>query len=85
MNQSPNPEIIPLNKITPDTHAKIVGLKATGLLLQRLLAMGFTRECEIKMVKRAPLGDPIQFRVRGSAVSLRSSEAALVLVTVPYN
>ncbi|OJW06833.1 MAG: hypothetical protein BGO39_23745 [Chloroflexi bacterium 54-19] len=77
--------MIPLNKITPGTHAKIVGLKATGLLLQRLLAMGFTRECEIKMVKRAPLGDPIQFRVRGSAVSLRSSEAALVLVTVPYN
>ena len=85
MNQLYNQQVIPLNKITPGSQAKIVGLKATGLLLQRLLAMGFTRECEIKMVKRAPLGDPIQFRVRGSAVSLRSSEAALVLVTVPYN
>lgn len=85
MKQAEDQKVVPLNKITPGSQAKIVGLKATGMLLQRLLALGFTRDCEIKMVKRAPLGDPIQFRVRGSAVSLRSAEAELVLVAVPYN
>lgn len=80
MNDAQN--IITLNKLKTGSQARIVGLSATGLLLQRLLAMGFTRQCEVKMVKRAPLGDPIQFKVRGSAVSLRSSEAALIFVAV---
>lgn len=72
--------IVSLNKLPTGSLAKIVAIKATGLLLQRLLSLGFTRDCEIKLVKRAPFGDPIQFKVRGSAVSLRNVEAALIFV-----
>lgn len=74
------PQIVPLNKLNSGTTGRIVAVKAAGKLLQRLLSMGFTRGYEIKVVKRAPLGDPIQFKVRGSTVSLRGSEAAQVLV-----
>ena len=70
-----------LSKLRPGSRGKIVAVRATGPLLQRLLAMGFTRGSEIELVKRAPLQDPIQFKLRGSNVTLRSAEAETVFVT----
>ena len=73
---------IPLKRLKSGHHGKIVAIQATRPLLQRLLSLGFTRGCQVQVVKRAPLGDPIQFKLRGSAVSLRSLEAAQVLVEI---
>lgn len=46
----------------------------------RLLAMGLTKGSIIKVVKVAPLGDPIKVEVRGYNLSLRKSEADALLV-----
>lgn len=47
---------------------------------QRLLAMGLTPGTELVVSRLAPLGDPVEVRVRGTAVSLRKSEAAVLQV-----
>jgi ferrous iron transport protein A len=47
---------------------------------QRLLAMGLTPGVEFQVIRVAPLGDPIEIRVRGASVSLRRGEAACLRV-----
>ncbi|MEI9898202.1 MAG: FeoA domain-containing protein [Chthoniobacter sp.] len=42
--------------------------------------MGLTVGAEFQVVRFAPLGDPIDIKVRGYHLSLRKSEAAGVLV-----
>jgi Fe2+ transport system protein FeoA len=46
----------------------------------RLLEMGMLPGSEIELVRFAPLGDPIDLKVRGFHLSIRKSEAGLVEV-----
>jgi Fe2+ transport system protein FeoA len=50
--------------------------------LARLREMGALPGAAVSVVRRAPLGDPIEIRVRGSLLSLRATEAALIEVEV---
>jgi Fe2+ transport system protein FeoA len=45
--------------------------------------MGLTPGVEVRMIGRAPLGDPLEVEVRGYRLSLRHSEAARVAVATP--
>lgn len=47
---------------------------------ERLLAMGLTPGTEFLIRRQAPLGDPVELSVRGTQVSLRRGEAALLRV-----
>lgn len=47
---------------------------------ERLLAMGLTPGTEFTITRLAPLGDPIEIRVRGFAMTLRKREAELLRV-----
>lgn len=47
---------------------------------QRLMEMGLTKGATCTLVRFAPLGDPIEIKVRGYHLSLRKSEAEGVLV-----
>ena len=47
---------------------------------RRLLEMGFCNRVTVTVVRRAPLGDPVEFRLRGYNVSLRKEEAACIFV-----
>ncbi len=51
-----------------------------GRMMVRLLEMGFVPGVSVALVKRAPLGDPLELRLRGYHVSLRRAEAGAVLV-----
>lgn len=46
----------------------------------KLLALGLTRGARLKLVNRAPLGDPMEIAVRGYHLSLRKAEAGVVKV-----
>lgn len=48
---------------------------------QRLLEMGLLPGTRVEIVRLAPLGDPMDLRVRGFHLSVRKHEAASVLVT----
>ena len=45
---------------------------------RRLLMLGATLGVEFEVVRIAPLGDPIEIRVRGSFISVRRNEADLI-------
>ena len=53
------------------------GTDATAL---RLLEMGLVSGTTITLLKRAPTGDPLQFRVRGFHLSLRGTEAGRIVI-----
>lgn len=53
---------------------KIRGLQHSGIK-QRLMEMGVTRGCEIRVERHAPLGDPVEVTIRGYHLALRMSEA----------
>ena len=55
-------------------------IKVNGAVHRRLSDMGFIRGVCVEMIKPAPLGDPLQFKLRGYHLSLRKSEASEVVI-----
>jgi Fe2+ transport system protein FeoA len=55
-------------------------VRGSHALRRRLLDMGVVPGEEIEVIRIAPLGDPVEYMVRGYRLSLRRSEAAQVLV-----
>ncbi|PID77147.1 MAG: ferrous iron transport protein A [Deltaproteobacteria bacterium] len=60
------------------TDVKIKCHHASGAIRQRLLDLGFVPSSTIRVVRGAPLGDPIQCKVANYNVTLRKSEASLI-------
>ena len=57
------------------TVARVTGADDVS---RRLLEMGVTPGVEVRRLGAAPLGDPLEFEVRGYRLSLRKAEAAHV-------
>lgn len=72
----------PLDEVAVGKRAQVVEVRGDGAFRQRLLEMGFVRGAIVTVVKNAPLQDPVEYRILGSHVSLRHSEAAQVVVTL---
>lgn len=53
-----------------------------GKIKRRLFDMGITPGADVKMRKKAPLGDPIEITLRGYELTLRKSEAVCVVTEV---
>jgi ferrous iron transport protein A len=70
-----------LDQLALGTKAVVVRVGGAGELRRRLMDMGITRGVEIEVLKVAPLGDPIEYQVRGYHLSLRKSEAQLIEIT----
>ncbi len=60
--------------------ALIVKVKGRGAFRKRIIEMGFIPGKEIRVVKKAPLKDPIEYNILGYNVSLRNSEAKYIEV-----
>lgn len=69
-----------LNQVKSGRKARIRCHHGKGAIRQRLLDLGFVPESEIDVIRRAPLGDPIQCKVSNYCVTLRASEAQLIEV-----
>jgi Fe2+ transport system protein FeoA len=61
---------------------KVVKLDGVPSLRQHLLEMGFTKGTPVEFIRQAPLGDPIDLRLRGYRLSLRRAEAASIIVSL---
>lgn len=62
-------------------HARVSGFTDAGRGYRRkLLTMGLTPGAELKVVRVAPMGDPVEIQVRGFSLSLRKEEAAAMNV-----
>ncbi len=71
----------PLGDLSPGARATVTGY-TTDDPPGRLLEMGLIPGTLVEVVRVAPLGDPIDFRVRGFHLSLRRAEANHVIVEV---
>jgi ferrous iron transport protein A len=67
-----------LDQLALGQHARVRAVTGHGPMSVRLLEMGFVPGVEVALVKRAPLGDPLELRLRGYHVSLRRAEARRV-------
>ena len=54
---------------------KVTKLGGDGAVKRRIMDMGITKGAEIFIRKVAPLGDPIEVKVRGYELSLRKADA----------
>ena len=70
----------PLSALTPGSRGRVISFDLPGDSRQRLLEMGLTVGVEFEVIRYAPLGDPIDIKVRGYHLSLRKKEAAGILV-----
>jgi ferrous iron transport protein A len=55
---------------------RVVRVVGADEISRRILEMGVTPGVEIRRLGTAPLGDPLEFELRGYRLSLRKSEAA---------
>ena len=59
---------------------KVVRVHGEGALKRRIMDMGITKGVDIYVRKAAPLGDPIEIKVRGYELSIRKSDAEMIEV-----
>ncbi|MCD6538195.1 MAG: iron transporter [Thaumarchaeota archaeon] len=71
-----------LSDLKPGERGVISRIAGDRELRRRLLDMGLTRGTEIIVVRRAPLGDPVEFLLKGYNLSLRKRECEGVYVLV---
>jgi DtxR family Mn-dependent transcriptional regulator len=71
---------LPLHELPPGSQGRISKQTASDTLTTRIAEMGVTPGAVVEVEKVAPLGDPIQIKVRGYHLSLRKDEAATILV-----
>ena len=69
-----------LAQLVAGDAATILELPVSGAAFLRLREMGLLPGTRINLVRKAPLGDPIEIKVRGYNLSLRGSEASAIRV-----
>ncbi len=72
---------INLNQLSVGQSATVETVGGSGALRQHFLDMGQIPQATVTLVKRAPMGDPIEVRIRSYELTLRVAEAAQILVT----
>ena len=71
-----------LDKLPLGQEAVITAVGGEGTLRCRLLDMGLIPKTKVRIEKIAPLGDPLELRVRGYSLSLRKEDAGKIEVEV---
>lgn len=69
-----------LKDVACGTKVEVAKIHGDGAVKRRLMDMGITKKTEILVRKVAPLGDPIEVKVRGYELSLRKEDAAMIEV-----
>ena len=71
-----------LDTIPPSGTCLVGSVGAQGSLRKRLMEMGFVPGAHVEVIRVAPLGDPVEYRIKGYHISLRAAEAKLISVVV---
>jgi len=69
-----------LAEIRPGATCKVRAVRGAEDLRRRLLEMGFVSGTDLRVVRLAPMGDPMQIELHGYHISLRRAEAREILV-----
>lgn len=70
-----------MNMLTIGDSGRVVGFNQKGSSYRKkLLAMGLTPGTEFTVTRFAPMGDPIEIKLRGFSLSLRKNEASVLMI-----
>jgi Fe2+ transport system protein FeoA len=72
---------VTLDQLPLGSKAKVTRITAAGSTKKRLMEMGITPSALVEAIRWAPLGDPLDIKIRGYHLSLRREEAAAVEVS----
>jgi len=73
-------DLFTLRNLLPGQQAEIVRVAGRGPLRRRLAEMGLVRGGTVSVERVAPLGDPVEYRVKGYCLALRHEEAEQIEV-----
>jgi ferrous iron transport protein A len=73
---------LPLSALAPGSAGKVSEIKVAGASRSRLMEMGLLVGTPVELVRFAPLGDPVEIKVRGYHLTLRKHEADQIFVSV---
>jgi len=71
---------VPLGELSVGSRAMVAEVKGSGKQQRRMLDMGLVPGAEVAVIRTAPLGDPVEYRVKGTAIAMRRTDAASILV-----
>ena len=69
-----------LSEVECQTTVKVAILIATGVLRERLLALGVTTGALIDVIKKGPKNNLTVYNIRGAMIALREEEGSLIMV-----
>lgn len=75
-------KITSLDKLKPGQICQVKDVNLVGEIKYRLLDMGIIPNTQIEVIKKAPLGDPIQISLRGYSLTIREEIARKIEVEI---
>lgn len=69
-----------LSALSAGERGRVVKIGGDQAAVQRLMDLGLIRGTTVEVVRRAPLGDPLEVKLRGFMLTLRRSEAEHITV-----
>ena len=69
-----------LDELRPGESATIAHVGGDGTVKRRLIDMGLTPEVAVRVIKVAPLGDPIEISIRGYDLAIRKDDAVHIQI-----
>lgn len=73
----------PLPSLAAGQTGVVTTVRVAPEMRARLLELGLTPGTSVQLLRFAPLGDPVEIRLRGSNLTLRRTEAEQILVQLP--
>ncbi len=74
--------VLSLDKLPFGVDARVVSVSGASAVARRLMEMGVVPGVPLRVIKAAPLGDPIEIRVRGYNLALRRAEAQSITIVI---
>ena len=71
-----------LADLSPGTRFRVVGYRDASEYGTQLMRLGLVPGTEVEVVRRAPLGDPMEVRLRGFSLALRPHEAEMMAIEI---
>lgn len=71
---------VPLGELPVGSRALVAEVKGSGKQQRRMLDMGLVPGAEVTVIRTAPLGNPVEYRVKGTAIAMRRKDADNILV-----
>ena len=71
---------VSLDTLRVGARARVLAVRGEGAVARRLMEMGVVPGAPVRVIKSAPLGDPLEVRVRNYHLALRRNEAQTISV-----